>query len=205
MASHSGTQSERADHPSWGHWVATWAHQRWRTPDRRRTVQLLIDNEQGLATGALAWTIAASVTPILVLLAMGHLLSQLLARRGLVSAVLLLGGAYALSLSLNGLSTALGSIVKVRLTYDMKTRLMSAVSRPTGIAHLEDPAVFDQLALAQGSLISYFPADAPMFLCDGIASRFESSGSRWPCSLEMAESCALGLAYMGALMTEGMV
>ena len=44
----------------------------------------------------------------------------------------------------------LAATLKVRLTYASQTRLMEAVSRPTGIAHLEDPAVLDRIALAQG-------------------------------------------------------
>jgi hypothetical protein len=38
------------------------------------------------------------------------------------------------------------------------------VSGPAGIAHLEDPAVLDDLALAQGQLTGQMPADAPMTL-----------------------------------------
>src|SRR5262249_352889 len=61
------------------------------------------------------------------------------------------------------------AVIKVRLTYAMQQRLATAVSAPTGIEHLEDAAVRDKLALAQGSLMTYFPADAPVLLASVIS------------------------------------
>ena len=58
----------------------------------------------------------------------------------------------------------LAATIKVRLTYATQSRLMKAVSSPVGIAHLEDSAVLDRVALAQGTLMSWFPADAPAVL-----------------------------------------
>jgi len=42
---------------------------------------------------------------------------------------------------------------------------------PPGIAHLEDPAVLDDLALAQGQLTGQLPADAPMTLAMVVSNR----------------------------------
>ena len=50
------------------------------------------------------------------------------------------------------------------LVYRTEERLMAAVSGPAGIAHLEDPKVLDDLALAHGQLTGQLPADAPMTL-----------------------------------------
>ena len=50
----------------------------------------------------------------------------------------------------------------MRLVYRTEDRLIAAVSGPAGIAHLEDPKVLDDLALAQGQLTGQMPADAPM-------------------------------------------
>jgi hypothetical protein len=45
------------------------------------------------------------------------------------------------------------------------------VSAPPGIAHLEDPKVLDDLALAQGQLSGQMPADAPMTLALVVSNR----------------------------------
>ena len=47
---------------------------------------------------------------------------------------------YAATLLLGPVQTAIASAVKVRLTYAMQDRLVEAVSRPTGVARLEDAA-----------------------------------------------------------------
>ncbi len=154
---------------------------RWQQSERRRVVALLMRNEPGLAVVAGVWMAASAIAPSVVLVSLGHVLSRVPAtvRSGwhshaghlLVRAVVVLAAVYGASVALNGVRTALGTIVKVRLTYRMQAHLMRAVSRPTGIAHLEDSSVLDRVALAQGTLMTYFPADAPMFLADVISMR----------------------------------
>jgi ATP-binding cassette subfamily B protein len=48
---------------------------------------------------------------------------------------------------------------------------MNAVSGPTRIAHLEDPEVLNRVTMAEGSLTSYAPADAPCMLARLIGYR----------------------------------
>jgi ATP-binding cassette, subfamily B, bacterial len=55
--------------------------------------------------------------------------------------------------------------------YRTEDRLIAAVSGPVGIAHLEDPKVLDDLALAQGQLTGQMPADAPMTLALVVSNR----------------------------------
>jgi ATP-binding cassette subfamily B protein len=134
-----------------------------------------------LAIIAVLWTLATAIAPTIMLVALGRALARTPgavrdgwsspAGHALVRAVVVVAVAYAITLGLNGVRMALGTIVKVRLTYHMQQRLMRAVSGPTGIEHLEDPAVLDRLALAQGTLMTFFPADAPMFLADVFSAR----------------------------------
>ena len=122
------------------------------------------------------WALVSAVAPMLLVLSFGSTLARVPpavnagwsspAGHALQRAVLLLGAIFFVSVAVSGLRTALGTIVKVRLTYKMQQRLMTAVSAPTTIRHLEDPGTLDRVALAQGSLMTYFPADAPMFLAD---------------------------------------
>jgi ATP-binding cassette, subfamily B, bacterial len=176
---------------------------RWRASDRWRAWRLLWDGERALAVVAAGWAVASAVAPSVLLVMMGLVLARLPAAvrdglgssagRSLVIAVALLAAAYGVSVALNGVRTGLGTVVKVRLTYAMQARIMAAVSSPAGIAHLEDAGLLDRLALAQGSLMSFFPADAPMFLMDVIA--FRGSGLL-ACVLVGAYRWWLGLALV---------
>jgi ATP-binding cassette subfamily B protein len=80
-------------------------------------------------------------------------------------------GAFALSLILNPMFDVMSTAIKTRVTYAMQTPLMDAVSHPTGIAHLEDPDVLDRVTMAQGSLTSFAPGDAPCVLARVIGFR----------------------------------
>ncbi len=137
-------------------------------------VRQLWETSRPLALAVAAYALAASLMPNLVLIAAGHLVGDVpaAARGGLHSAaghrliggLAVTGAAYAVALLLGPVQSALSSVVKWRIIYHTQDRLIAAVGRPTGIAHLEDPKVLDDLALAQGQLVSQHPADAPMTL-----------------------------------------
>ncbi|HTX45143.1 MAG TPA: ABC transporter ATP-binding protein [Solirubrobacteraceae bacterium] len=144
-------------------------------------VRLLWETSRPLSAAVALYALAASVLPIAVLFAAGHLVGDVppAARHGLSShaghrmflALGLTGAAYAGTLLLGPAQSALSSAVKWRLVYRTQDRLIAAVSRPIGIAHLEDPAVLDDLALAQGQLVNQMTADAPMTLALVISNR----------------------------------
>jgi len=134
-----------------------------------------------LAETSVAWTVAlagfvvASATlPVLVLVAMGQVVGGVPAAAAhglsspaghhLILALVVSVGVYAASLVLGPVQGAISSAVKVRLTFAMQDRLIAAVSRPVGVAHLEDPDALNELELAHGKLSSYDPADAPTTL-----------------------------------------
>jgi ATP-binding cassette subfamily B protein len=157
------------------------AIRRWRSSPRRRAARLLFVEYPGLALLVVGWMVAGAIAPMALLVVLGRVLADIPGTvahgwssgdgHHLGTAVLVLGLTFALVVGLNGVRAALGSIVKVRLTYRLHRRLMTAVSHPPGIAHLEDSAVLDRVALAQGTLMSYFPADAPLFLADVVSTR----------------------------------
>ena len=86
-------------------------------------------------------------------------------------ALAITGALYAAALLLGPVQSSLSSVVKWRLVYRTEDRLIAAVSGPVGIAHLEDPKVLDDLALAQGQLTGQMPADAPMTLALVVSNR----------------------------------
>ncbi|MFD9721698.1 ABC transporter ATP-binding protein [Streptomyces sp. NPDC059076] len=123
----------------------------------------------------------ASVAPVAVLITLGRLIQQIHAakRDGLtpvtedeiLAALMVASVAYGLTILLGPVQSVLSGIVKWRLVYRTQDRLMTAVGKPVGTAHLEDPQVLDDLALAQGKLVNYYSADAPMTLVGVLAKQ----------------------------------
>jgi ATP-binding cassette, subfamily B, bacterial len=144
-------------------------------------VRLLWETSRPLSFAVAGYALAASVLPNLVLIAAGRLVGdipaaaasglQSAAGHRLITALAVTGAAYAAALLLGPVQSALSSVVKWRLVYRTEDRLMTAVSGPVGIAHLEDPKVLDDLALAQGQLTGQMPADAPMTLALVVSNR----------------------------------
>ena len=139
------------------------------------------ETSRPLSAAVAAYAVAASVLPNLVLIAAGRLVGDIpgaarsglssLAGHRLVVALVLTGVAYAAALILGPVQSSLSSVVKWRLVYRTEDRLIAAVSGPVGIAHLEDPKVLDDLALAQGQLTGQMTADAPMTLALVVSNR----------------------------------
>jgi ATP-binding cassette subfamily B protein len=144
-------------------------------------IRLLLDTSKGLTIALAGWVLASAVLPNATLIAMGVVVGRVPGAVGhglsspgghrLIAALVAAGALFAATLLLAPLQGGLSSVVKARLTVAMQQRLMAAVSGPVGIAHLEDPGVLDRLARAQGSLISYYPGDAPVTLAGVIGTR----------------------------------
>lgn len=142
---------------------------------------MLWDTSRPLSVAVGLYAVAASVLPILVLVAAGHLVGAVpgAAREGLSSAaghrmlgaLAITGVAYAAALLLGPIQSALSSVVKWRLVYHTQDRLIASVSGPPGISHLEDSEVLDDLALAHGQLVNQRTADAPMTLAIVLSNR----------------------------------
>ena len=141
---------------------------------RVRAVRLLFETSKGWSLAVTGLMAANAVLPILVLVALGLVIGDLPAaiRQGMSSA----GGhrlelalaftcvAYLANLLLGPYQDILTLVVRTRLNDDLQARLMAAVSEPTGVAHLEDPALLDKLAWATGELLNVQPSDAPVTL-----------------------------------------
>jgi hypothetical protein len=150
-------------------------------PGYGAAIRLLWETSRPLSLAVASYAAAASVLPNLVLIAAGRLVGDIPAAargglrsqagHGLIEALTVTGIAYAAALVLGPVQSALSSVVKWRLVYRTEDRLMTAVSGPAGISHLEDPRVLDDLALAQGQLTGQMPADAPMTLALVVSNR----------------------------------
>lgn len=144
-------------------------------------MRLMWETSHPLSFAVAGYALAASIMPNLVLIAAGHLVGSIPAAAAsglgsaaghrLIAALSITGALYAAALVLGPVQSSLSSVVKWRLVYRTEDRLIAAVSGPAGIAHLEDPKVLDDLALAQGQLTGQMPADAPMTLAMVVSNR----------------------------------
>jgi ATP-binding cassette subfamily B protein len=169
----------------------------------RAAVRLLWETSRPLTFAVAMYALASAVLPNVVLIAAGHLVGDIpaAARDGLhsasghrmITALAVTGAAYAASLVLGPVQSALSSVVKWRLVYRTQDRLMTAVSGPAGIGHLEDPKVLDDLALAQGQLVNQRTADAPMTLALVVSNR---AGGLLACAVLASWRWWLGLLML---------
>ena len=134
-----------------------------------------------LSVGVLAWAALDAIDGPLVVAALGAVVAAIPdaisdgmashAGRRLIAALVIAALVYAASLVLDPIGDALGTAVRQRITGQLQARLLSAVTAPIGIAHLEDPETLDRLASAEGSLTGYFAGDAPVTWVGAVAGR----------------------------------
>jgi energy-coupling factor transporter ATP-binding protein EcfA2 len=89
----------------------------------------------------------------------------------LITALVLAALVYGLSLIVDPVGNALGTAASARITGQVQERLLTAVAGPVGVSHLEDTAVLDRLARAEGSLTGFFPGDAPVTWAGSVSGR----------------------------------
>ncbi|MET0417023.1 MAG: ABC transporter ATP-binding protein [Actinoplanes sp.] len=129
---------------------------------------LLWSASRPLGITVLVYGVFASIAPVAVLITLGALIERIVdtdpqgSLSSLRGALIATGVSFGVTLLLGPVQSVLGGLVKWRLVYFTQDRLITAVARPAGTAHLEDPKVLEDLSMAQGKLVNYFSADAPM-------------------------------------------
>src|SRR5215468_1518075 len=71
-----------------------------------------------------------------------------------------LGALYLIQRLLAPIQEDVGNALARRLDEALTERLMTAMSAPPGLAHVEDPAILDAIARAQGTLLGVSPGSA---------------------------------------------
>ena len=145
---------------------------RIRSAPRVRALTLMWQATRRLSLVAALFIVAEGALPVLVLVAMGRVTGDIpgAVEHGLssadghelIAALAVAGGIYGLSLMRGPLEDALTAAVSARVDVLMARRLVTSVSAPVGIEHLEDETLLDRLASAQGQLLSNQPSNAPM-------------------------------------------
>lgn len=148
---------------------------------RVRALRMLWAASRAWSAAVALLVVANAVLPGASLVALGYAVGRIPAAaaarlhgapaRALAVTLLVAGLLYALSLLTGPYQEWLSACVKARLVDDLQSRLMAAVGKPVGVAHLEDPEVCDQLDLARGKLTGYLPADAPVALAGVVGTR----------------------------------
>jgi len=160
-------------------------------------VRLLPGASRALTAAALVLVAIAAVLPAGFALASGALVGSLrgAVRSGLGSpaghrlllAVLAVVVLFVLQQLAGPALRAVGDSLGRRLVARLQLRVMTATLAPVGVAHLEDPAVLDQVALAQGVASAWAtPREAVVGLLSvasirarGVASAVLLAGFRW--------------------------
>lgn len=147
---------------------------RLRQHPRALAVRLLWRTSKALTAALLVDVVSTSLMPVATALAVGAMVSVIPPAIedgvGSTSAdrlfiwLIVVGASLFVSMLVRPFHEWLAVTVKIRLTYALRSRLQHAVSGPIGIAHLEDPSILDRIAIAQGTVVNYPPADAPVVL-----------------------------------------
>jgi ATP-binding cassette, subfamily B, bacterial len=171
----------------------------------RAAVRMLWRASRPLTAGAVALLVADAVLPSLTLVTMGRATGHIpgavtgglssAAGHALLWTLALAAGCFALSMLRGPVQDVVSAAARARLTAQLQSRLVRAVSAPPGIAHLEDPAVLDRLASAQGEVMGQQPADAPATLMQQIGARL---GGLAACGVLSTYRWWLGLLLLAA-------
>jgi ATP-binding cassette subfamily B protein len=147
----------------------------------RQSWRLLWASSKPLSAGVLAWAALDIFDGPFVVAALGYVTGAIPAavRDGmtspaggrLVAALVVAALLYAASLILDPIGGALGTAASQRISGQLQARLLTAVTAPATVAHLEDSDTLDRLASAEGSLTGFFPGDAPVTWVGSVAGR----------------------------------
>jgi ATP-binding cassette subfamily B protein len=147
----------------------------------RQSWRLLWASSKKLSVSVLAWAVLDIFDGPLVVASLGYVVGAVpdAIRDGmsspagdrLILALVVAALLYAASLILDPVGGALGTAASQRITGQLQARLLTAVTAPATVAHLEDTETLNRLASAEGSLTGFFPGNAPVTWVGSVAGR----------------------------------
>ncbi len=147
----------------------------------RQSWRLLWASSRPLSLAVVAWAALDTLDGPFVVAALGFVVGAVppavadgmssAAGDRLIVALVVAAVLYAASLIIDPVGGALGMAASQRITGQLQARLLTAVTAPATVAHLEDQATLDRLASAEGSLTGYFPGNAPVTWVGSVANR----------------------------------
>src|ERR1700761_1112874 len=147
----------------------------------RQSWRLLWASSKPLSVAVLAWAALDTFDGPLVVASLGYLVGAIpgaikegmssTAGNRLIADLVIAALLYAASLILDPIGTALSTAASQRINGELQARLLTAVTAPATVAHLEDEDTLNRLASAEGALTGYFPGDAPVTWVGSVAGR----------------------------------
>jgi len=147
----------------------------------RQSWRLLWASSKPLSVAVLAWAVLDTFDGPLVVASLGYVVGAIsgaisggmssAAGDRLIAALVVAALLYAASLILDPIGAALSTAASQRITGQLQAWLLTAVTAPATVAHLEDTDTLDRLASAEGSLTGYFPGNAPVTWVGSVAGR----------------------------------
>jgi ABC-type multidrug transport system fused ATPase/permease subunit len=144
----------------------------WRSP-RVLLLRQLPAVSPGLTVGAVAFVATSALLPLAATIASGTLVGRIPAAvrdgldgldgrsgRALLSALGVVALVYVAQFTLAPLLNQAVNALGRRLDRHLSNRVMAAILAPTGIRHLEDPAILDEVNKAEGLVTGYTPGGA---------------------------------------------
>jgi ATP-binding cassette, subfamily B, bacterial len=147
----------------------------------RQSWRLLWASSRPLSAAVLAWAALDTFDGPFVVAALGYVVGAIpgaishgmssAAGGRLITALVVAALLYAASLILDPIGAALSTAASQRITGQLQALLITAVTAPATVAHLEDQETMNRLASAEGSLTGFFPGNAPVTWVGSVAGR----------------------------------
>jgi ATP-binding cassette, subfamily B, bacterial len=147
----------------------------------RQSWRLLWSSSRPLSVAVLGWAALDTFDGPLVVASLGYVVGAIpnsikdgmssTAGHRLIAALVIAALLYAASLILDPIGGALGTAASQRISGQLQARLLTAVTAPATVAHLEDQETLNRLASAEGSLTGFFPGNAPVTWVGSVAGR----------------------------------
>ena len=147
----------------------------------RQSWRLLWASSKPLSAAVLAWAALDTFDGPFVVASLGYVVGAIpdairdgmssAAGNRLIAALVIAALLYAASPILDPIGAALGTAASQRISGQLQARLLTAVTAPSTVAHLEDEETLNRLASAEGSLTGFFPGSAPVTWVGSVANR----------------------------------
>src|ERR1700761_1544608 len=147
----------------------------------RQSWRLLWASSKPLSVAVLAWGALDIFDGPLVVASLGYVVGAIpdalkdgmssAAGDRLIAALVVAALLYAASRILAPIGAAFSTAASQRINGQIQARLLTAVTAPVTVTHLEDQDTLNRLASAEGSLTGFFPGDAPVTWVGSVAGR----------------------------------
>jgi ATP-binding cassette subfamily B protein len=154
--------------------VRSWLASRW---GALRIIALCFGVERALTVVLLGCIVVSGLLSPAFTIGTGALVAAVARGDGAWLALAVVGALYLSQQLLAPVHREIGRALARRVDEALTEQLMIALSRPPGLAHVEDPAMLDAIAKAQGTLVGVSPGGAVTKLAGVWPPRLQAAGA----------------------------